>query len=825
MKLFFVRRKLEKQTIAQGIKAFGNSSFHLIFLAIFIMPVFLQTVLANELELVSFSKVEQGLEIKFNFSESANMPTSFSTEVPARVVLDFSETQNKLPWRAPLPVNIGVTSNIQVAENDGTTRAVINLSELVQFDARVEDNTVYLVIEDHTLENDSASSDVSGSVKNNEARDDAELKDIQISALPGDRVQVTFLMSGDIVEPNSFTVDEPARVALDFPNTQNSLSWRSRRVGIGLVKSVAAIEAGGRTRVVFNLVRQMPYDTQVEGNKVVLTLGSGIFDSQSVAATTSSTASARLEYGVEQIDFRRGDAGEGRVVVTFADPSVLADIREEGGRIIADFINTSLPQELEQRLDVIDFATPVQTIDTFTDGNNVRMVIATQGRYEHLAYQSDKTLTIDIKTITKEKEVVKKEEYTGEKLSLNFQDIEVRAVLQLLADFTALNVVVSDSVQGNITLRLKNVPWDQALDIILKSKGLAMRQSGNVLLVAPGEEIASREKLELESRKQISELIPLRSELIQINYAKAASIADLLKSDNSTLLSGRGNVTVDDRTNTLLVRDTSDRLDEIRKLIVKLDIPIRQVLIESRIVIANDNFAKDLGVKFGLQSSKTSGDSTIMTSGGIGGLSANLGAPGNLQDDLSINLPAGAARPASLALGMLNSDVLLGLELSALQTEGRGEVVSNPRVITSNQKEALIEQGTEIPYSEATSSGATSVSFKKATLSLKVTPQITPDDRVILDLQVTKDSVGAVFNNVPSIDTKEVSTQVLVDNGETVVLGGIYEQVKQESKSKVPFLGDLPLVGGLFRSTKNENNKKELLIFVTPKILKESLKL
>jgi len=825
MKLFFIKRKLENQTIAQGIKAFGNNSFHLIFLAIFIMPIFVQTALANELELVSFSKVERGLEIKFNFSESADMPASFSTEVPARIVLDFAGTQNKLPWRAPLPVNTGVASNIQVAENNGTTRAVVNLSELVQFDTRVEDNTVYLVIEDHTLENDSASFE-SASVQN-EARDDAELKDIQISALPGDRVQVTFLMSGDIVEPNSFTVDEPARIALDFPNTKNSLSWRSRRVGIGLVKSVAAIEAAGRTRVVFNLVRQIPYDTQIEGNKVVLTLGAGIVDSQSVATTTPTAASARVEYGVEQIDFRRGDAGEGRVVVTFADPSVLVDIREEGGRIIADFINTSLPQELEQRLDVIDFATPVQTIDTFTDGNNVRMVIAAQGRYEHVAYQSDKTLTIDVKLMTKEKEVVRKEEYTGEKLSLNFQDIEVRAVLQLLADFTALNVVVSDSVQGNITLRLKNVPWDQALDIILKSKGLAMRQSGNVLLVAPGEEIASREKLELESQKQISELIPLRSELIQINYAKAASIANLLKSDNSTLLSGRGNVTVDERTNTLLVRDTSDRLDEIRKLIVKLDIPIRQVLIEARIVIATDTFAKDLGVRFGLQSSKTSGDSTIMTSARAGGLSTNLRAPGSFQDlnNLNINLPAGGASPTSFALGILNSDVLLGLELSALQAEGRGEVVSNPRVITSNQKEALIEQGTEIPYSEATSSGATSVSFKKATLSLRVTPQITPDDRVILDLQVTKDSVGDVFNNVPSIDTKKVSTQVLVDNGETVVLGGIYEQDKRESKSKVPFLGDLPLIGGLFRSTNDVNNKKELLIFVTPKILKESLKL
>ena len=655
----------------------------------------------------------------------------------------------------------------------------------------------------------------------------ATLNDISFSSMPGNQVQITFTLTGAFEEPNSFTVDEPARIALDFADTKNKLSWRSRRVGMGNIKSIAAIEAGARTRIVINLVKQLSYTTRISGDKLILTLGSGETEKSASMTQPGNTATfdTSVAKGLKDIDFRRGDAGEGRIVVTFTDPAVVADIREESGKILIEYLDAELPNELQQSLDVIDFATPVKTIDTFQDGDNIKMIITPTGDYEHFAYQSDSTLTVDIKPLTPaQKATVNKAKYTGEKLSLNFQDIEVRAVLQLLADFTGLNVVVSDSVQGNITLRLKNTPWDQALDIILKTKGLAMRKNGSVMLVAPSDEISSREKLELEALKQLSELAPLRSELIQINYAKASALAELLKSDSNSLLSARGNISIDERTNTLLVRDTIDRLTEVRKLVTSLDIPIKQVLIESRIVIANDGFSRDLGAKIGISTTNESGGNTVMTSGTSLGLSSSAPTV-SANRDFNINFPINQPNPASFAIGLLTNTSLLDLELSALQTEGKGEVISNPRVITSNQKEALIEQGTEIPYLQSSSSGASTVEFKKAVLSLKVTPQITPDDRVILDLRVTKDSVGAIFAGVPSIDTKEVETQVLVDNGETVVLGGIFEHVQKTEVRKVPLLGDIPLLGWLFRSTSKVDEKDELLIFVTPKILKERLKL
>jgi len=656
----------------------------------------------------------------------------------------------------------------------------------------------------------------------------ADLQDISFSTLPGDKVQITFSISGSFTEPSAFTVDEPARIALDFINTKNKLSWRSRRVGMGNIKSIAAVEAGARTRVVINLVKQVAYTTRMTENSLVLILGSNTSESSpTISQSGAASFQAKQTRGIKNVDFRRGDAGEGRVVVTFSEPNMVADIREEAGKILVEYIDADLPDALQQSLDVIDFATPVKTIDTFANGSNVTMIITPTGEYEHLAYQSDNTLTIDVRPITeKEKEERKKTQYSGEKLSLNFQDIEIRAVLQLLADFTGLNVVVSDSVQGSITLRLKNTPWDQALDIILKTKGLAMRQNGNVMLVAPSEEIAAREKLELEAQKQLTELTPLRSELIQVNYAKASVLSELVKSETNSLLSDRGSVSIDERTNTLLVRDTVDRLADIRKLVNSLDIPIKQVLIESRIVIANDGFSRDLGTKLGVTATQNAGTNTIFTSGNAAGFT-NSPALSGRGSNFNIDMPVtgGATNPGSFALGLLTDTALLDLELSALQTEGKGEIISNPKVITSNQKEALIEQGTEIPYLQASSSGATSVSFKKAVLSLNVTPQITPDDRVILDLRVTKDSVGEIFNGVPSVDTKEVQTQVLVDNGETVVLGGVFEQVKKTERHKVPLLGDIPILGWLFRSTSEVDEKDELLIFVTPKILKERLKL
>lgn len=674
------------------------------------------------------------------------------------------------------------------------------------------------------------------------------LEAVEFSSLPGDRVQITLTTSGPAPQPLTFAIDNPARVALDFPGTKNKVTPRNQTIGIGMAKGLRIAETRERTRVVLDLVRIVPYETRVDGNKVFVILkDSATAAADSPAPTTGAMHTAAMAgvpvdataQGIRNVDFRRGPRGEGQIIVKLTSPSIPVDVRQERGNLVVEFHNAQLPANLERRLDVTDFATPVKMVDTFTQGKNVQMVITSTGEYEHLAYQSDDVLTIEVKQPEKKETAIAQEEtYTGERLSLNFQNIEVRSVLQLIADFTGLNIVVSDAVSGSLTLRLHNVPWDQALDIILKTKGLDMRQSGNVVLVAPSAEIAARERQEMEARKQVEELAPLRSEFVQINYAKAADIAALLKAKENTLLSPRGNVTVDERTNTLLLQDTADRLEDIRRLVARLDIPVRQVLIESRIVIANNDFSRDMGVRFGATAVRKNGNNGIVTtSGRLTGTDTtvnsaleniqNTGQPfpvefPSLEDRLNVNLPV-AGNAGRIALAILGSDYLLDLELSALQAEGRGEVISSPRVITANQREARIEQGVEIPYQEATSSGATSTSFKKAVLSLSVTPQITPDDRIIMDLAVTKDSVGGVYGGIPSINTREVATQVLVDNGETVVLGGIYEQERINSVEKVPVLGDLPGLGVLFRNKTETDNKSELLVFVTPKIIKESL--
>jgi len=659
------------------------------------------------------------------------------------------------------------------------------------------------------------------------------LKSIESAGLPGNKTQITLTLSEAAPAPLSFTIDNPARIALDLPATSNELGKRSQDIGIGMVESLTTVEAQGRTRVIVNLVDMVPYEAHADGNKIILTVqnaGSEL----SAAASAASAATGGSKGDIGNVDFRRGEDGQGRVIITLSDPSIPVDLQQQGGKVVVDFYRARLPKELERRLDVLDFATPVKTIDTFTKGENVHMVITPMGEYEYLAYQSGNQFTIEVRELTKEEvEEKKKDEfgYSGERLSLNFQDIEVRSVLQLIADFTGINIVVSDTVGGSLTLRLKNVPWDQALDIILKTKGLAMRQTGNVMLVAPSEEIAAREKLELESQKQIEELEPLYSEFIQINYAKADNIAELLKSADTTLLSDRGMATIDERTNTLLVQDIASKLAEVRKLVARLDIPVRQVLIESRIVVAKNDFSRDLGVKFGLSKRTRYNDDHVLVVGGAqeGGVitgedSTGFEVPaGSGADGLLVDLPViGATSSVGLAIGKLGSH-LLQLELSAMEAEGTGEVISSPRVLTSNQKPAFIESGVEIPYQEATSSGATNVSFKKAVLSLNVTPQITPDDRIIMDLQVNKDSVGEVFLGVPSIDTNEISTQVLVDNGETLVLGGIYEQTRADEIDRVPFFGELPLVDWMFKQTRTVDDKAELLIFVTPKIVKENI--
>ena len=677
------------------------------------------------------------------------------------------------------------------------------------------------------------------------------LLDISQVTLPGNKQQIALTMSGPASEPKAFTIDNPARIALDLPNTKNGMDSRNMTVGTGLLQNITTIEAGGRTRVVVNLSALTPYSTEVRGNQLFINLtpaGSGSNDlitSEPVllgAANSSDESSGapiqdRMN-SISGLDFRRGPMGEGRIIFKLSSTGVVTDVRQEGGKMIVEFPDTLLADNLQKRLDVMDFGTPVKFIDAISNKRGTRVVIvpATQD-YEQLAYQSDNMFTIELKPMSKDEiEESRKARfgYVGEKLSLNFQDIEVRSVLQLLADFTDLNIVVSDSVKGRLTLRLKNVPWDQALEIILQSKALGKRETGSVIMIAPAAEIAEREKVELEALKQKTELAPLRTEFFQANYAKAADLGKLLNSKDGGIMTDRGTVSVDERTNTLLINDTVEQLEIIRALVHRLDVPIRQVLIESRIVIASDDFNKDIGVRWGLnRNSVNPGSETgdgFVVSGSSQGVQDLLNGETVGNGRFNTNLPANnAAGSLGIALAKLPFGTLLELELSAMQAEGNGEVISSPRVITANQHEAYIEQGVEIPYLEATSSGATSVSFRKAVLGLTVTPQITPDDRIIMDLQVNKDTVGEIFGagqlQVPSIDTREVSTQVLVDNGETVVLGGVYEQSILNKVDMVPFFGSLPLIGRLFQHTVNTDDKSELLVFVTPKIIKENVSL
>ena len=668
---------------------------------------------------------------------------------------------------------------------------------------------------------------------------------LDYSVMTGNTVQVVFTFDEAAVEPRTFTIDEPARIALDFGETGNKLQQRNLLVGIGAIQSIISASSQKRTRVVLNLSQKTDYTTKISGNQVVLTLAGGgamtaVTSAAEGDAQQSDSGGASIKpvssvvKGVTNIDFKRGPNGEGRVIVDLTSTAISTDVWRENNVVNVELIGAQLPKELQRRMDVGDFATPIGFIDSIQDGANIRLTITSEGDFEHLAYQTDRIYTIEVAPISKEEEETKRKEkfgFTGERLSLNFQDIEVRSVLQLLADFTGLNLVVSDSVVGNLTLRLKNVPWDQAMDIILKTKGLDKRKAGNVILIAPTDEIAAREKLELEARKQVEELERLRTEFIKVNYAKAADMAALLKQADNAILSPRGSVSVDERTNTLLVKDTNSSLNSVRLLLIELDIPVRQVLIESRVVIANDDFSKELGVRFGVsrdsQGTADTGNAAY-TSGTIAGIKQLANdEPLDTLNSLNVNLPVqNPAGSFALALAKLPLGTLLEMELSAAQIEGRGEVVSSPRVITADSHTARIEQGVEIPYLELSDGDAT-LKFRKAVLSLEVTPQITPDDRVIMDLDVHKDNVGELISyggglSAPSIDTREVQSQLLVDNGQTVVLGGIYETEKTNQVTRVPFFSDLPFVGALFKSTIEVDDRTELLIFVTPKILQGS---
>jgi type IV pilus assembly protein PilQ len=700
------------------------------------------------------------------------------------------------------------------------------------------------------------------------------LDSLSVSKASSGRTVVKFTLKAPLPNPPAgFTIASPPRIALDFPDTTNGLGRTAQDVGDPALRSVNVVQAGNRTRVVFNLNKPQSYETQIEGNTVVVTLteqaGSAATVETPVVSRFAEARPGEVAHALRDIDFRRGKNGEGRIIVDLSDSSTGIDIRQQGRTLVVDFLKTAVPRNLERRLDVADFATPVATIDTFAQGGNARMVIEPRGLWEHSAYQADNRFILEVKPIQEDPNKLTqgtRQGFKGEKLSLNFQNVEVRAVLQVIADFTGLNIITSDTVTGSLTLRLKDIPWDQALDIIMQTKGLDMRKNGNVVLIAPREELAVKEKQQLEARQQISELEPLQTELFQLNYAKSSDILAIINVGKSgaggggggtgtgdRFLSRRGSAFVDPRTNILFVTDTAAKLEEVRRIIRQIDTSVRQVLIESRIVIASDKFSRQLGVRLGVQTGFTL---NRRYAGGFGGtLSttpvvtcsgttctretrtqtpyelasgiANAGYSDSPQ--LNVNLPvAGAAGQLALTLINLGSGNLINLELSALEADTLGKVISSPRVVTADNQKAHIEQGTDIPYIiQGTNNTVPTVQFKKAVLSLDVTPQITPDNRIIMTVEIHKDSVGQIINiagsQYPSIDTKNVTTLIAVNNGDTAVIGGIYEETINNNVTKVPFLGDIPILGYAFKQTGKDIEKTELLIFLTPRIIKESV--
>ena len=687
------------------------------------------------------------------------------------------------------------------------------------------------------------------------AADQPALQAIDVQPLAGQQLQIVMRLSGPAPQPLSFTIDNPARISFDLPNTALALPSRRIDVHTAGLDNILAAETKDRTRLVLNLDRLMPYDTRVDGNNIVVTLGaprSGAMAQAAAGAPGAATAAPGAVAATRElrsIDFKRSPDGAGRVVVKLSDPHIHINLKQVGNQVVVDFADAAVSTNLMRRYDATDFGTPVSNFDVARVGNGSRIVITATGDWEQLAYQTDDQYVVEVTPRRKTAARVEdKPVYTGERLTLNFQDIETRAVLQLLADASNQNIVVSDSVQGSVTLRLQNVPWDQALDIVLRTKGLDKRRQDNVIIVAPQAELVAREKAELAALKDVHELEPLRTEYLQINYANARELETEIKTPNgnNSLLSPRGSVTVDERTNTLLIHDTVEHLNDIRRMVATLDIPVRQVLIESRIVIVNNDFTRSLGAVFGWTNIQKNGNTGIVTTtGNVAGTDQMIGsAISNSQSGGSqypISVPTGStaanrynvnlpvSNPAgSFALGILGNNFIVDLELNAAQAETQANIISSPKVITANQKEAVIEQGVEIPYQQSASSGATTIQFKKAVLALKVKPQITPDNRIIMDLDVRDDSVGQVIVasggvNVPSINTREIGTQVLVNDGQTVVLGGILQTTQREDDTKVPYLGDIPILGHLFKNTHHQDDKDELMIFITPKIVREGV--
>lgn len=649
------------------------------------------------------------------------------------------------------------------------------------------------------------------------------IQSIHLGGAPGGKLVIQIELKNALVStPAAFTVNAPPRIAFDFPNTTNNLGKSLQQFNQGDLRSANIVQAGSRTRLVINLNQMMSYDTRIEGNNLLISLQAPSASSKEATSRFAEAMSGEKSHNLLDVDFHRGTNGEGRIQVDLSDADVGIDIKQQGRNLVVDFQKTRLPANLQRKLDVTDFATPVEGIDTFADGDNVRMVVEPKGAWEHSAYQTDNKFILEIKPVVDDPNRLVKggqQGYVGEKLTLNFQNIAVREAIYVIADFinsnnsnVPMNMLISDSVTGNITLRLKDVPWDQALDIILESKGLALRKNGNVIQIAPREELAAKEKLALSASQEISDLETLHTESFQLNYQTGSAIQAMLSNEKQRILSKRGSAVVDPRTNTIFIKDTPAALEEARKLIKQIDVPVRQVMIEARFVQAGDQFTRNLGGKLNF-----TGPSSLVPNG----FTSGTGTGGN------VNLPGLNNQGGQVTLALVNSVATrsLNLELDVSEIDGKTKNIASPRVVTADSTEATIEQGVEIPYQQASSSGATAVSFQNAVLSLKVTPKITPDDNVNLKIDVNKDTVGTVYNGVPSINTNKVSTQVLVENGGTVVVGGIYSQDITDSVNKVPLLGDIPLVGWLFKNQQYTDNKSELLVFITPKILKESLNL
>lgn len=674
----------------------------------------------------------------------------------------------------------------------------------------------------------------------------ATLNDLQFTELPGERIEVRATFSEPPSQPKGYAIEQPARIVLDFDNVDSSLPQKKYPLSFGNAQSAVVLEAGNRTRFIMNLTSPSTYSTSIEGNTLIAIIdgskGSKAYVRQKSTSTNNQSFTDKSERRITKVDFRRTENGGGTVLLNISNPKVSVDIEKSASGIVVNFSDTNIAANLQRRLDVLDFATPVKTIESISEGDNTTIAIDIVGEYDYLAYQADNQYVITVNSLTPAQAAARQDrfKFVGEKLSLNFQDIQVRAVLEIIADVTGLNLVASDTVQGNITLRLDNVPWDQALELVLKSKSLDKRLVGNVLLVAPAAEIAERERQEIETRNQLEELAPLRTEFIRIRYASASDIFELFKSSGSTgaedegskstagILSNRGTAIVDERTNSIILTETESKITEFLALIEKLDVPIRQVLIESRIVIANSTFSKEIGVRWGGSAASENGGGLTTIGGSLDSLSPSLSGPANTVNSVNNNIVNLAApnTAGTIALSFLNSNVLLDLELSAFESNGSAEIVSQPKFITGDKQQASIESGQSIPY-QTTSDGEVSIEFEEAVLRLDVTPQITPDNRIIMDLVITQDSVaGAAVSTaetVPIIDTTELITQVLVADGQTIVLGGIYQQNSINTVDKVPFFGDIPYLGRLFKRNVSSNEKQELLIFITPRILSDTL--